>query len=159
MDWDSTAELIGCDDPAQVDAGFERGERRVGVAVIGLALSVLDPDLVAPRLHRAMTDADAETRRCGVLAMGHMARLNGVVDGRSLDLLRALLSDPDPDVRGQASDAAGDVWIFVRRSRLPLWLRRRERLADTGAKLDLLRWWVLERGREDRKGPHRPASS
>lgn len=110
---------MGCDDPAEVDAAFERREPLTGVAVLGLALNVLDPGLVAPRLQRAMADTDAEIRRCGALGVGHMARLNGTVDDESIALLRQLAEDPVPIVRGTVGDALDDVRIFVRRSDLP----------------------------------------
>ncbi|GGO67229.1 hypothetical protein [Nonomuraea cavernae] len=119
MDWTDISQLMGCDDPAEVDAAFERREPLTGVAVLGLALNVLDPGLVAPRLQRAMADTDAEIRRCGALGVGHMARLNGTVDDESIALLRQLAEDPVPIVRGTVGDALDDVRIFVRRSDLP----------------------------------------
>ncbi|WP_162795174.1 hypothetical protein [Nonomuraea lactucae] len=138
MDWNSISELMGCDDPAEVDAAFARGGPLTGVALIGLALNVLDPALVAPRLHRAMTDDAPEIRRCGALSVGHMARLNKTVDDKSPILLRQLLEDPAPIVRGTASDALSDIWIFVRRTELPCWLHRRALLALVRGKVQLL---------------------
>jgi HEAT repeat protein len=159
LDWPDTGDLLGCDDPAEVDAGFDRGEPLIGVAVIGLALNVLAPEVVAPRLHRAMADVDAEVRYSGALSVGHMARLNGRVDRESLDLLLGLLNDPDPGVRGPAGDALMDVWISCRKSRLPWWVRRRCRLRDLRGKADIAWWWHVVRRQEAWRARHRPPSS
>ncbi|GGV01848.1 hypothetical protein GCM10010211_81420 [Streptomyces albospinus] len=54
--------LIGIRDPAEVDAAFDRGERCVGTAVVGLVLNSDDVAVVAPRVLRALRSSDATVR-------------------------------------------------------------------------------------------------
>lgn len=68
LDWENGTGLIGVDDPAIVDAAFERGERHVGVAVIGLALNHPDPDTILPRVARALRATDPELQRQGTVS-------------------------------------------------------------------------------------------
>ncbi|MFI7698796.1 hypothetical protein [Nonomuraea sp. NPDC049480] len=142
MDWRTGEGLIGCDEPDEVDMAFDRGEPYVGVAVIGLALNVLDVDVVAPRAIRALSSDARETRGQGLTALSHMARLNGKVDAVSVEMLRALLKDPE--YREIAANYATDIWIYVPHRDVPMWLRWwsykfviRHRLA--------IWWWSIHR--------------
>ncbi|MFD7233150.1 hypothetical protein [Streptomyces sp. NPDC059881] len=131
LDWENGTELIGVDDPAIVDAAFERGERHVGVAVIGLALNHPDPDTILPRIARALRATDPELQRQGTLSLAHVARLHRTVNQECLDLLRA---------RPRGNEADDDLWTFVPRRRLPWWLWRRQLPG-------YLKWHLYERRR------------
>ncbi|MFD5411260.1 hypothetical protein [Streptomyces nojiriensis] len=112
------------DRPEIVLAAFRRGEPKVGVAVIGLALNHADPEAVLPVVATALESADREVRRQGVVALAHVARLHRTVDRRCLELLRGC-------PRGNEAD--DDLWSFVPHRELPLWLWRHhlwERLVE-----------------------------
>jgi hypothetical protein len=114
-DWENGTGLIGVDDPATVDDAFDRGERHVGVAVIGLALNHPDPNAILRRVARALRSADPDTRQQATVALAHVARLHRTVNQECLDLLRA---------RPRGNEADSDLWTFVPRRRLPWWLWR-----------------------------------
>ncbi|WP_275461807.1 hypothetical protein [Streptomyces noursei] len=117
MNWQEDSALLGTDRPEEVDAAFARGEERVGVAVIGLALTHPHPAAILPRvartLERALATDDAGLRHQGGVALAHTARLHRTVDARCLELLRRCPRDTEPDM---------DVWAYVPRRRLPWWL-------------------------------------
>ncbi|MEU9162141.1 hypothetical protein AB0D29_17925 [Streptomyces sp. NPDC048424] len=122
--WWGGVDLNGVERPEQVLAAFERGEGRVGVAVIALALNHADPAAVLPVVARALDSADPEVRRQGVVALAHVARLHRTVDRRCLELLRRC---------PRGNEAGDDLWSFVPHRELPLWLWRhhlRERLVE-----------------------------
>ncbi|MFF2806502.1 hypothetical protein ACFVT2_04840 [Streptomyces sp. NPDC058000] len=117
MNWQEDSALLGTDRPEEVDAAFARGAERVGVAVIGLALTHPHPEAILPRVARALEQAlamgDAGLRHQGIIALAHTARLHGTVDARCLELLRRCPRDTEADM---------DVWACVPRRRLPWWL-------------------------------------
>ncbi|MFF4261054.1 hypothetical protein [Streptomyces virginiae] len=120
--WRGRSNLLDEDRPDVVLAAFERGEPRVGEAVIGLALNHEDPAAVLPMVARALESADRVIRQQGVIALAHVARLHRTVDRRCLELLRRC-------PRGNEAD--DDLWSFVPHRELPPWLWRhhlRERL-------------------------------
>jgi hypothetical protein len=121
MDWETGEGLIGCDDPAEVDAAFDRGEPHVGAAVIGLALNCPDVEVVAPRAIRAISSGGSERQGQGITALCHMVRLTHRADSASVALLRRLLRDPE--MREVAENYAADLWIYVPHRELPAWLR------------------------------------
>jgi hypothetical protein len=140
LDWLDGTDLLGADDPDEVDKAFDRAEPRVGVAVIGLALNHPDADTILARANRALEAEDPELRRQGLVALGHTARLHHRIDQRALANLRRLLKDRTPvgrhfAVRGEADTYAADVWSFIAHQDLPRWLRRRQHLAAVRRRL------------------------
>ncbi|MGG2460060.1 hypothetical protein ACO0M4_09605 [Streptomyces sp. RGM 3693] len=117
MNWQEDSALLGTDRPEEVDAAFARGAERVGVAVIGLALTHPHPAAILPRVARALEQAlavgDAGLRHQGIVALAHTARLHGTVDTHCLELLRRCPRDTEADM---------DLWAYVPRRRLPWWL-------------------------------------
>ncbi|MEU6082838.1 hypothetical protein [Streptomyces sp. NPDC047108] len=75
-DWESGEGLLRIDDPAEWDAAFERGEPKIGTAVIGLAFNC-SLDEASPRIVRAMQLPDPNQRGFAFAAAGAAARLNG----------------------------------------------------------------------------------
>ncbi|GAA3841105.1 hypothetical protein GCM10022226_74450 [Sphaerisporangium flaviroseum] len=138
MDWENGSDLIGCDDPGQVEAAFQRGERLVGIAVMGLALCVPDAGVVEPLVVRALWSDSVRVRLEGLTALSHIVRITGEVDWSTLKRLRSLMRSPDPEVREHAGRVAGDVWIYVPHFRLPAWLWVR-------ATARAVRWWLVNR--------------
>ncbi|GGX94242.1 hypothetical protein [Streptomyces fructofermentans] len=131
LDWEQGTGLIGVQDPAVVDAAFERGERHVGVAVIGLALHHPDPRAILPRVARALRATDPARQHQGTVALAHVARLHRTVDRECLALLRA---------QPRGNEADDDLWSFVPRRRLPWWLWRHQLPG-------LVKWCLFERWR------------
>ncbi|MFB7663614.1 hypothetical protein ACFC1R_06625 [Kitasatospora sp. NPDC056138] len=117
MNWHNSSALLGTDRPEEVDAAFERGEDMVGVAVIGLALTHPQPAAVLPRIARALEASDNGLRHQGVVALAHVARLHRVTDRRCLELLRSY---------SRGNEADDDLWAYLPRHRLPLWLWRHQ---------------------------------
>lgn len=115
LNWQDASTLCWTDQPGEIDAAFDRGERLVGVALIALALNHADADAILPRVGKALESGDPEIRRQGVIALAHVARLHRTVDRRCLDLLRGC-------PRGNEAD--DDLWSFVDHRRLPWWLWR-----------------------------------
>ncbi|MET8160961.1 hypothetical protein ABZT47_31770 [Sphaerisporangium sp. NPDC005289] len=142
MDWENSADLMGCDDPAEVEAAFERGEPLVGVAVMGLSLCVPDAHGVEPLVVRAMRSGSREVRLQGLTALSHKVRLTGEVGREALEVLHTLLHSPDTDVREHARRVAGDVWIFVPHMRLPAWLWVRATVRRVRWGLEYC-WWTI----------------
>jgi len=129
LDWERGSNLNRCNSPQEIDAAFDRGEERVGVAVIALAYNHADTDAVLVRVARGLRSPSPETRRQSLLALMHTARLHGRVDSIALDLLRELLHDHSPisagslyDVRGTAIQTVEDLRIFLPRDQLPAWV-------------------------------------
>ncbi|MEU4848702.1 hypothetical protein [Streptomyces gilvosporeus] len=69
VDWETGAGLIGICNPAEVDATFDRNEKRVGTAVVGLVLNSDDVAVVAPRVLRALRSSDPMVRSLGFVAV------------------------------------------------------------------------------------------
>ncbi|GII13041.1 hypothetical protein Ppa06_68390 [Planomonospora parontospora subsp. parontospora] len=120
MNWATGEGLIGCDDPEEVDAAFDRGEPHVGVAVIGLSLNCPDAEVVALRIMRLIHSEETERRGQGVTALSHMVRLTQEINQALLERLRELLRNPES--REIAEDCAADIWIFVPHHKLPIWM-------------------------------------
>lgn len=131
--WESGEGLSRIDDPSAVDAAFERGERHLGTAVVGLAFTC--PLAVAsPRIVRAMRLADPVQRQIAFTAAGVAARVNGNLTPEVFAALRAEGSS------GFAETAIDDTLTFVPFRRLPLWLKRRWLL--TGMRDTVQGWWL-----------------
>lgn len=63
-------------------------------------------------VERLCTHADVHVRRACALALGHLARVRGAVDGALAQRVRAKLR-ADPQTRGAASDAMDDIAQFA----------------------------------------------
>lgn len=129
LDWDGGGNLNLCREPGDVDAAFDRGEERVGVALIALVYNNPDTDEVLPRVARGLRSPNPETRRQSLLALMHTARLHGRVDATTLELLHGLLDDRTPisrgspyDVRGTATQTVRDLQAFLPSEPLPAWV-------------------------------------
>jgi hypothetical protein len=95
--------------------------------VIALVHTNTDTATVLPRVARALTSTNAETRRQGLLALMHTARLHGQVDEATLHLLRELTDDRSPisggyEVRGTAIHTVEDLRAFLPHELLPDWV-------------------------------------
>ncbi len=110
--------LLGIDDPAEVDAAFDRGERPLGTAVIGLAFNCSLAE-ASPRIIRAMQLTDRHQRGFVFTAAGTAARLNGELTPELYAALRA------EGHRGFAENAIDDTLAFVPFRQLPPWFRWR----------------------------------
>ncbi|TDB74331.1 hypothetical protein [Micromonospora sp. KC723] len=115
--------------PEIVDEVLDREDQYAGVALLALVLNHEDPDVVLPRVKRAMTSRDSQTRANALQSLGHHARLHGFVDTEAIGRLHQALRDRTVlggfEIRGYAATAASDVGMFVRRGALPRWFRRR----------------------------------
>ncbi|MEW2389432.1 hypothetical protein AB0933_13855 [Streptomyces venezuelae] len=129
--WDSGESLIRVDDPADVDAAFERGERRLGTAVIGLAFNC-SLEEASPRIVRAMGLSDPGQRGFAYTAAGAAARLNGELTPELYAALRA--EGPG----GIADNAIRDTLTFVPYRRLPPWFKWQSARMTV---LDKLEYW------------------
>ncbi|MBC9003267.1 hypothetical protein [Micromonospora aurantiaca (nom. illeg.)] len=127
--WSMRSWLAAIDRPEIVDDALRRDDPYAGVALLTLVLNHPEPDVVLPRIKRALASVSAQTRANALQSLGHYARLHGRIDADSLAHLRRALRDRTVlhgyEIRGYAGDAASDVAIFVPRRRLPRWLRRR----------------------------------
>ncbi|UIX31611.1 hypothetical protein [Streptomyces sp. GQFP] len=132
-DWESGKGLLGLDDPAEWDAAFERGEDRLGTAVIGLAFHC-SLEEASPRIVRAMRLPDAGQRGFAFTAAGHAARLNGELTPELYAALRA--EGPG----GIAEHPIRDTLGFVPFRKLPPWFKRRWVLVTVRDKLES--WWL-----------------
>ncbi|MBB5773684.1 hypothetical protein [Nonomuraea jabiensis] len=144
MNWETGEGLIGCDDPEEVDAAFDRGEPHVGAVVIGLALNCPDVDVVAPRAIRAISSGRHELRGQGLTALSHMVRLTNQADSASVALLRPLLRDPK--MREVAENYAADLWTYVPHRDLPAWLHRWSYMYLLRHKIAIWWWSITRRG-------------
>ncbi|GAA4956062.1 hypothetical protein [Actinoplanes utahensis] len=117
------------DRPEAVDEAVDRHDEYAGVAVLALVLNHPEPEVVLPRIKRALVSPNAQTRANALQSLGHYARLHRSIDADLLRRLRCALSDRTrlhrTQVRGYAFHAASDVGMFVKRNELPRWLRRR----------------------------------
>ncbi|MFF0188978.1 hypothetical protein [Streptomyces sp. NPDC005244] len=135
-DWGSGKGLMGIDDPAEVDAAFERGEGHLGTAVIGLAFNC-SLEEASPRIIRAMQLPDIAERGFAFTAAGTAARLNGALTPELYAALRA----EGPGRKSIAEFAIDDTLDYVPFRDLPLWLK----LWKVASKvLDKLETWRLE---------------
>lgn len=149
--WDTGEGLLGMDDPAEVDAALERGERSVGAAVIGLALNC-PPEVASPRILRAVEVLDRSRRDFPFTAAAHVARLHGRLTPELYAALRA-------EGRGGFADhAIDDTLTFVPFRDLPPWFKWQLVRTTVVGKLDSWRLsatyaaedvWKAVRGRRD----------
>ncbi|MFI9768214.1 hypothetical protein ACIHJG_15280 [Streptomyces sp. NPDC052415] len=114
--WETGEGLLGIDDPAEVDAAFERGEESLGAAVIGLALNC-PPEVASPRIIRAIAVLDRSRRDFPFTAAGHVARLNGRLTPELYAALRA------EGRGGFAENAIRDTLTFVPFRKLTPWFK------------------------------------
>ncbi|KOT37570.1 hypothetical protein ADK41_19265 [Streptomyces caelestis] len=125
--------MLGVDDPADWDAAFERGERSLGTAAIGLALNCLLEE-ASPRIVRATRLPDAAQRGFAFTAVGAAARLNGALTPELYAALR------DEGLVGTAEDAIRDTLTFVPFRDLPPWFKRRSVCLTVRGTLE--GWWL-----------------
>ncbi|MEU3740922.1 MULTISPECIES: hypothetical protein [unclassified Streptomyces] len=135
--WESGEGLLGLDDPAEWDAAYDRGERSLGTAAIGLAFNCPLTE-ASPRIVRAMHLPDHGQRGFGFTAAGAAARLNGALTPELYAALRA--EGPG----GFAEHALRDTLGFVPFRRLPPWFKWQTVRMTVQDKLTY--WWML---RED----------
>ncbi|CAM5697156.1 putative protein OS=Streptomyces tendae OX=1932 GN=F3L20_03325 PE=4 SV=1 [Streptomyces tendae] len=86
--WQTGERLLALNDPQEWDAAFERGERSLGTAAIGLAFNCLLEE-ASPRIVRAMQLPDVAQRGFAFTAAGTAARLNGALTPELYAALRA----------------------------------------------------------------------
>lgn len=129
LDWERASNLNRCQEPTDIDAAFDRGEEHVGAALIALVYNNPDTDAVLARVARGLRSRNPETRRQGLLALMHTARLHGRVDDITLELLHGLLHDRTPisagspyEVWGTATQTVGDLRAFLPSEQLPAWV-------------------------------------
>ncbi|MCP9996502.1 hypothetical protein LUX34_13990 [Streptomyces werraensis] len=127
--------LLGLDDPGEWDAAFERGERNLGTAAIGLAFNCPLED-ASPRLVRATQLPDTAQRGFAFTAVGTAARLNGALTPELYEVLRAA----GPGRKSIAVNAVDDTLTFVRFRDLPPWLKWRVVYVTVRDKLE--GWWL-----------------
>ncbi|MEU6274221.1 hypothetical protein ABZ871_17725 [Streptomyces populi] len=120
--WETGEGLTGVDDPAEVDAAFERGAGHLGTAAIGLALTC-PLEEASPRIVLAARLPDRRQRSYAFTAVAQVARLHGELTPELYAVLRA------ESPVGTAGDAIDDVLSFVPFRDLPPWLKRRWVLA------------------------------
>ncbi|MFI8894806.1 hypothetical protein [Streptomyces paradoxus] len=132
-DWESGEGLLRLDDPGEWDLAFERGEARLGTAVIGLAFHCSLAE-ASPRIARAMRLPDAAQRGFAFTAAGHAARLNGELTPELYAALRA--EGPG----GVAEHPIRDTLTFVPFRKLPPWFKRRWAYVAVRDKLEA--WWL-----------------
>ncbi|MFI6662635.1 hypothetical protein ACIBL8_44850 [Streptomyces sp. NPDC050523] len=106
------------DDPVAVDVAFERGERGLGSAVIGLAFNC-SLEEASPRIVKATRLADASQRGFAFTAVGVAARRHREL---TAELYAALRADGPS---GLAVYAIGDTLTFVPFRKLPPWFKWR----------------------------------
>ncbi|MFE9767734.1 hypothetical protein ACFYPC_24965 [Streptomyces sp. NPDC005808] len=132
--WESGEGLLGINDPAEVDAAFERGEDHLGTAVIGLAFNC-SLEEASPRIIRAMRLSDPDQRGFAFTAAGAAVRLNGELTPELYAALRAEGSG------GFAENAIRDTLTFVPFRQLPPWFRWQ--MVRTTVRDKLEYWWTL----------------
>nr|WP_239080986.1 hypothetical protein [Streptomyces coelicoflavus] len=125
---------MALDDPVEWDAAFERGERSLGTAAIGLAFNC-SLEEASPRIVRAMQLPDIAQRGFAFTAAGTAARLNGTLTPELYAALRA----EGPGRRSIAVNAIDDTLTFVPFRRLPTWLKCWRVVSTVWNKLDAWR--------------------
>ncbi|MFF4277070.1 hypothetical protein [Streptomyces sp. NPDC001536] len=136
VDWKTGDGVSGIDDPAEVDAAFERGEWPLGTAVIALAFNC-SLEEASPRIVRGTRLADRAQRGFAFTAVAVAARLNGALTPELYAVLRA------EGLRGTAEDAIRDTLTFVPYEDLPPWLKRMRLRLRVVDKLDHWRLSVV----------------
>lgn len=131
--WETGEGVSHIDDPAEVDAAFERGEWPLGSAVIGLAFNCSLAE-ASPRIIRAMQLSDPDQRGFAFTAAGAAARLNGELTPELYAALRA--EGPG----GVANHAINDTLYSVPFRDLPLWFKWRKAVNAVRNKLE--GWWL-----------------
>ncbi|MFC9829816.1 hypothetical protein ACFVI5_20830 [Streptomyces albogriseolus] len=134
-DWATGEGLLGLDSPEEWDAAFERGERSLGTAAIGLAFNCPLED-ASPRLVRATQLPDTDQRGFAFTAVGTAARLNGALTPELYEMLRAA----GPGRKSIAVNAVDDTLTFVPFRDLPPWLKRWAVYVTVRDKLE--GWWL-----------------
>ncbi|MFJ6070016.1 hypothetical protein ACIQFU_04110 [Streptomyces sp. NPDC093065] len=132
--WQTGERLLALDDPVEWDAAFERGERSLGTAAIGLAFNC-SLEEASPRIVRAMQLPDIAQRGFAFTAAGTAARLNGALTPELYAALRA----EGPGRRSIAVNAIDDTLTFVPFRRLPTWLKCWSVVSTVRNKLDAWR--------------------
>ncbi|MEU0432630.1 hypothetical protein ABZ153_13510 [Streptomyces sp. NPDC006290] len=135
-DWETGKGLLGLDDPGKWDSAFERGESRLGTAVIGLAFNCTLAE-ASPRIIKAMRLPDRAQRGFAFTAAGVAARLNGALTPELYAALRA----EGPGRMSIAVNAVDDTLDYVPFRDLPLWLKWWKVVSKV---LDKLETWRLE---------------
>ncbi|MFE7984112.1 hypothetical protein ACFUZA_18365 [Streptomyces cellulosae] len=133
-DWATGEGLLGLDDLGEWDAAFERGERNLGTAAIGLAFNCPLED-ASPRIVRATQLPDTDQRGFAFTAVDTAARLNGALTPELYEVLRAA----GPGRRSIAVKAVGDTMTFVPFRDLPPWLKRWKAVSAVLNKLEAWR--------------------
>ncbi|MFF7469408.1 hypothetical protein [Streptomyces sp. NPDC008092] len=133
MRWETGEGLLGLDDPAEWDAAFERGEDRLGTAVIGLAFHC-PLEEASPRIVRMTGLPHGLQRTNAFVAAGHAARLNGRLTPELFAALRA------EGLGGVAEHPIRDTLTFVPFRDLPPWFKRRWVYLTVRDKLEY--WWL-----------------
>ncbi|MGW0224500.1 hypothetical protein [Streptomyces tendae] len=132
--WETGERLLALNDPKEWDAAFDRGERGLGTAAIGLAFNC-PLDEASPRIVRAMRLPDPAQRGFAFTAAGTAARLNGALTPELYAALRA----EGPGRRSIAVNAIDDTLTFVPFRRLPTWLKCWSVVSTVRNKLDAWR--------------------
>ncbi|WP_328562182.1 hypothetical protein [Streptomyces coelicoflavus] len=132
--WQTGERLLALDDPVEWDAAFERGERSLGTAAIGLAFNCALEE-ASPRIVRAMQLPDIAQRGFAFTAAGTAARINGALTPELYAALRA----EGPGRRSIAVNAVDDTLTFVPFRRLPTWLKCWSVVSAVRNKLDVWR--------------------
>ncbi|MBQ0883806.1 hypothetical protein KBZ94_02475 [Streptomyces sp. RM72] len=133
-DWRTGERLLALNDPEEWDAAFERGERSLGTAAIGLAFNC-SLDEASPRIVRAMQLPDVAQRGFAFTAAGTAARLNSALTPELYAALRA----EGVGRRSIAVNAIDDTLTFVPFRRLPTWLKCWRVVSTVRNKLDAWR--------------------
>ncbi|WP_399941973.1 hypothetical protein ACGH52_22975 [Streptomyces sp. BBFR25] len=133
-DWRTGERLLSLNDPAEWDAAFERGERSLGTAAIGLAFNC-SLEEASPRIVRAMQLPDVAQRGFAFTAAGTAARLNSALTPELYAALRA----EGVGRRSTAVNAIDDTLTFVPFRRLPTWLKCWSVVSTVRNKLDAWR--------------------
>ncbi|MEU5138623.1 hypothetical protein [Streptomyces sp. NPDC021139] len=133
-DWRTGERLLALNDPAEWDAAFERGERSLGTAAIGLAFNC-SLEEASPRIVRAMQLPDVAQRGFAFTAAGTAARLNSALTPELYAALRA----EGVGRRSIAVNAIDDTLTFVPFRRLPTWLKCWSVVSTVRNKLDAWR--------------------
>ncbi|MEW1998372.1 hypothetical protein OHA99_14825 [Streptomyces coelicoflavus] len=132
--WQTGERLLALNDPVEWDAAFERGERSLGTAAIGLAFNC-SLEEASPRIVRATQLPDIAQRGFAFTAAGTAARLNGTLTPELYAALRA----EGPGRRSIAVNAIDDTLTFVPFRRLPTWLKCWSVVSTVRNKLDAWR--------------------